>query len=165
MSQESRQPPRIPRRVGQKPGQSAGGGSAGKPRPKASASSKGTGGNPTTKWIIRGVVGAVLVLILLLAVLDFTKKGQMTKTGDAWLNAMNDAEGKGDPLKFSALDSMIVGSPIRSDRGPGSSGGAASGNKSYTYAWNGIFRTYSIEVETVSEAGDEPTVSKINAGK
>ena len=161
MSQESRQPPRIPRRVGQKPGQAAGG-AAGKPRPKASASSKGSGDNAMTKWIIRGVVGALLVIVLVLALVDFSKKGKMSKTGDAWMSALNDAEAKGVPLKFSALDSLIAGSPQRTERGAASSSGG--GSKTYMYSWGGIIRTYSIVVDVQTEEGSEPTVSKINVG-
>jgi hypothetical protein len=118
------------------------------------------------KWGVRGVVGGLLIGVLIVAVLDFARKGEMTKTGNAWTAAFDQSVTSGEPLQFSKLESMRVGSPGQTERdvarAPNST---ADVSKVYTYVWSGAIRKYTIDVHVEAEdAGDELIVSKINVG-
>lgn len=113
------------------------------------------------KWAIRGVVGVVLIALLIVAGLDFMKKGQAGQTGTAWNDALDKAEAAKEPLKFSALDPLIAGSPDRVEKSLPEDP-KTNFNKIYTYTWSGTFRNYPIEVYVDDDKTSGATVTKID---
>ena len=117
------------------------------------------------KWVIRGVIGDVLIGLVVVAGLDFESKGQMSRTGNAWTEAFDNSVASGEPLKLAKIEPMIVGSPSRTERTT-SANPATNINqtKVLTYTWSGTFRKYRIDVHVEQEGTGEETVTKIVVG-
>lgn len=95
------------------------------------------------KWIVRIVVGVVLLALLALAGLDYLAKSQATETAEAW-----DEMIKNDKVEF-APDEYVKGSPeIRTEK-------AAFNNEKLTYTWPGILRDYRVELVCIGPASNK----------
>jgi hypothetical protein len=118
------------------------------------------------KWGIRAAVGGLLVVGLILAVLDFSRKGEMTRTGNAWTAALDQSVASGAPLEFAKIEPMIAGKPARSERDVARpKGSTADVTRVYEYVWSGPIRKYKIAVHAEAEdKGDALVVTKVDVG-
>jgi hypothetical protein len=97
------------------------------------------------KWAVRVFVLGVLVIVLILAVLDYQQKVNAQKTADAWLDKQQELIA-GDELRQSALAGMVVGKPTVRDGELGDLEDPRNSRLVQIYDWKGYFRTYSIRV-------------------
>lgn len=92
------------------------------------------------KWIVRIVVGLVLVAALVLGLMDYRAKTAAQDTADALgkfdINTMTEADVK----------ASIVGSPeVKTQT-------LSSARTKVTYTWPGTLRSYRIEIDVVGDA-------------
>jgi hypothetical protein len=101
----------------------------------------------------------LVIAAIVFVVLDFVKKGQATRTGQAWTQAFDGTE-EGQWLKLSELEPLIVGSPSRSER-PAPEDSGVDAHKIVTYTWSGTVRSYRIDLYVVEGEAGAASVSKI----
>ncbi|MEM1354378.1 MAG: hypothetical protein AAGC44_02360 [Planctomycetota bacterium] len=87
------------------------------------------------KWIVRVVMGVVLLVVLSLAGLDFRAKRQASQTAEAWLERID------DPLSASVISETTQGSPELTRQA-----GSVPGTELLEYKWKGTIRSYRIDV-------------------
>ena len=91
------------------------------------------------RWIVRIVVGVALLVLLVLGAMDYFAKTQATRTADAWLALMEDANAEFVP------DEHVVGSPdLVAEK-------VSKTDEKLTYTWPGVLRSYRVEVVCVGK--------------
>ena len=91
------------------------------------------------KWIVRIVVGVVLLIAVALGLLDYQAKSSAQQTAEAWMDLMDQKV-----VEF-ALDEHAVGSPEVT------STSATETTEMVTYTWPGILRDYRVEVSCIGK--------------
>ncbi len=125
---------------------------------KAAPAAKPASNIPLRNGLIRGTIAALLVILLGLALLDYRSKQEATTTATGWREALRTKD-EMQELNKSALKKLpVVGQPtITSFQ---SATRSATENSTDTYAWKGIFRTYSVKV--AFGLGNDPPVESID---
>lgn len=95
------------------------------------------------KWIVRIVVGVVLLVLLGLGAMDYLAKAQATETAQAW-----QAQMEGNQTEFD-LEQKLIGSPDRKTEA------TSKRHERLTYTWAGILRDYRVEVDCIGEPGKD----------
>ena len=114
------------------------------------------GKSSSTTLIVRILIFGGLGVLLVLAILDYRMKHSAQSTADAIQGAMK-AKPVTDDLKMSEVPALILGSPVIESAPLSESADAGSRQ---TMTWNGIFRTY--RVNLVYTPGDDPIVETID---
>jgi len=96
------------------------------------------------RWIIRIVVGLVLVTVLIIAFMDFKAKGDAQKTTDAWIALMKSDSGA---VALDDFTDSLVGSPVIE-----TTDDEALGETHRDYIWQGTFRSYRTRVSLMSQS-------------
>ena len=99
----------------------------------------------TGKLIGRISLYSVLAILLVVGVWEFRVKNAASATGHAWRTALKQTPEHEDFLQ-SQLDQYIKGIPTTETRTPGEKDEALVVSV-VRYSWNGIIRTYEIDVE------------------
>lgn len=108
--------------------------------------------------IIRGTVAAILVILLGFALLDYRSKQEASTTATGWREALRSKDETQELTKSAFKKLPVVGQPtITSFQ---SAQRSATENSSDTYAWKGIFRTYSVKI--AFGLGNDPPVESID---
>jgi hypothetical protein len=115
--------------------------------------------NPALRmWLIRGTVAVLLVSLLGLALLDFKSKQEASTTAAGWREALRSKDEMKELNKSAFKKLPVSGLPtITSFQ---SATRSATENSTDTYAWKGIFRTYSVKV--AFGLGNDPPVESID---
>lgn len=95
------------------------------------------------KIIIRIVLGLVLVVVAVLALLDYQAKSNASATAEAWMAKVEET------VMLSDLDPYIEGSPEVKTI-PGS----AKNTEIVQYIWSGIIRNYRVDVTVLPMGKD-----------
>ena len=103
-------------------------------------------------WIIRGVVFGVLGVLLIFALLDYFEKQHAQNTYTAWQEALQKTTEAGEELYPEDLKAITHGSPKMTEE-------KIQGGTIQTYSWNGMFRSYPIQVYL--DMGVKPAVVEI----
>lgn len=107
--------------------------------------------------LIRGTVAAILVVLLGFAMLDYRSKQDASTTATGWREALRSKDETQELSKSAFKKLPVVGQPnITSFQ---SATRSATENSTDTYAWKGIFRTYSVKV--AYGLGNDPPVESI----
>lgn len=108
-------------------------------------------------WTIRGAVFGVLAILLVLAWLDYQSKQAAASTATGWREAVRSKDEMHELKKSEFKKLAVNGSPAISSFQ--SATRSIDANSVDTYAWKGIFRTYSVKVSF--GLGDDPPVESI----
>lgn len=119
-------------------------------KPATSASKKG--GNKQRDMIVRVAVYGVLVVVLILALIDYFAKKKATDTVTAWREAKKSADAVVEEkdlkeMKESELESLVVGNPSKETiTVSGREQARTRSKEKVIYDWGGIFRSYKATV-------------------
>jgi len=122
------------------------------PAKKAKSASSGKAANKQRDMIVRAVIYGVLVIVLVLALIDYMAKKKATDTINAWRDAKKatDAIVEEKDMKEiteSDLEPLVVGSPSKESITISGREQARSRSKEkVVYNWGGIFRTYTATI-------------------
>ncbi len=97
------------------------------------------------KWAVRVFVLGTLVLLLVLALMDYFAKKDAQATADAWLDRQHE-EVAGEGLKQRELAALIKGRPTLRDGAVSDLQDPRLSQAVQVYQWKGIFRTYKVYV-------------------
>jgi cytoskeletal protein RodZ len=111
---------------------------------KKSKPKPGKSGRPIAKWIVSGVVFAVLGILVVLALQDFQAKQAASSTAEAWRNALRSKAENADLTRSEFSKVPVNGSPAITSEKAGPNNMAAVSVDSFT--WKGTFRTYTVKV-------------------
>jgi hypothetical protein len=107
------------------------------------------------RWAVRVFVLGTLVVLLVLAVLEFRAKSHSQATAEAWVEK-HDAAG-GSDCRLGELEDLVVGNPSKPRRGELSDLNDARDSRSVVvYHWKGAFNTYAVYIGVLDFAGIEP---------
>ena len=125
---------------------------------KAAQAAKTVPSSTLRTGIIRGTVAALLVIVLGLALIDYRSKEAAATTANGWRDALRSKDEKQELNKSAFKKLPVSGLPtITSFQ---SATRSTTENSSDTYAWKGIFRTYSVKV--AFGLGNDPPVESID---
>jgi hypothetical protein len=115
--------------------------------------------NKMVQHVVRLAVGALLVILLLLAIGDMSKKRAAEATSLAWRTALA-SKSMMDELKKSELDAMIQGAPDRSECPKTEFQDQKLVQSAERFVWRGTFRRFEIRVGY--SLGADPAVEVID---
>ncbi len=125
---------------------------------KAAPATKSAPNIALRNGIIRGTVAAILVILLGLGMLDYRSKQEASTTAAGWREALRSKDEMKELNKSAFKKLPVSGLPtITSFQ---SATRSATENSTDTYAWKGIFRTYSVKV--AFGLGNDPPVESID---
>ncbi len=125
---------------------------------KAAPAAKSAPNIALRNGIIRGTVAAILVILLGLGMLDYRSKQEASTTAAGWREALRSKDEMKELNKSAFKKLPVSGLPtITSFQ---SATRSATENSTDTYAWKGIFRTYSVKV--AFGLGNDPPVESID---
>lgn len=125
--------------------------------PDAEETAQAPGTRDPVRFALRIVLYGALLIMLVLAGMDFLTKQAAQKTGRVWADMLQDRDSRNEDLSISALEANMSGEPRVSRDVVG------RGAHTRSYIWSGIFREYEIRVALDKEINPgDPVVMEIN---